>query len=127
MLANGTVYPEATVEARRYRFRILNACQARFLNLQLYVDDGSADGITLNANLAPTNPKGPDFLVIGTEGGFLWAPTTVKSNVSVRSGDAQGQPDHRAGRTLGPDRRLQGVRGQEDHPLQRRAGAVPDG
>ena len=48
MLANGTVYPEATVEARRYRLRILNACQARFLNLQLYVDDGSPDGITLD-------------------------------------------------------------------------------
>ena len=81
MLANGLAYPEATVEARRYRFRILNACQARFLNLQLYVDDGSPDGITLNANLAPTNSKGPDFFVIGTEGGFLWAPTIVKSNV----------------------------------------------
>src|SRR5262245_9279836 len=41
MLANGTVYPEVTVEARRYRLRILNACNARFLNLQMYVDDGS--------------------------------------------------------------------------------------
>jgi spore coat protein A len=30
MLANGTVYPEATVEALRYRLRILNACNARF-------------------------------------------------------------------------------------------------
>jgi spore coat protein A len=40
MLGNGTVYPEATVEARRYRLRILIACQARFLNLQLNVDDG---------------------------------------------------------------------------------------
>ena len=44
MLANGTAYPEATVETRRYRVRLLNACQARFLNLQLYIDDGSADG-----------------------------------------------------------------------------------
>ena len=62
------VGPEATVEARRYRLRVLNATQARFLNLQLYVDDGSADGITLNAaTLAPTNAKGPDFMVIGTE------------------------------------------------------------
>ena len=50
MLANGTVFPEATVEARRYRLRILNACQARFLNLQLYVDDGSPDGITLDSD-----------------------------------------------------------------------------
>jgi spore coat protein A len=81
MLANGTVYPEATVEARRYRLRVLNATQARFLNLQLYVDNGSADGITLNAALAPTNTKGPDFLVIGTEGGFLSKPALVKSNV----------------------------------------------
>lgn len=81
MLANGTVYPEATVEARRYRLRVLNATQARFLNLQLYVDDGSVDGITLNAaTLAPTNAKGPDFLVIGTEGGFLSKPVLVPSN-----------------------------------------------
>jgi spore coat protein A len=81
MLANGTVYPEATVEPRRYRLRILNACNARFLNLQLYVDDGSADSITLNpATLIPTNSKGPDFLVVGTEGGFLPRPTLVPSN-----------------------------------------------
>jgi spore coat protein A len=81
MLANGTVYPEATVEARRYRLRILNACQARFLNLQLYVDDGSPDGITLTSNtFVPTNAKGPDFLVLGTEGGFLPHPVQVASN-----------------------------------------------
>ena len=81
MLANGTVYPVATVEARRYRLRILNACQARFLNLQLYVDDGSKDGIRLSNTLTPVNPKGPDFLVLGTEGGFLSYPVSVPSNV----------------------------------------------
>jgi spore coat protein A, manganese oxidase len=81
MLANGTVYPEAAVEARRYRLRIINACQARFLNLQLYVDDGSPDGITLNHHtMKPTNAKGPDFLVLGTEGGFLPHPVYVPSN-----------------------------------------------
>ena len=81
MLGNGTVYPEANLEARRYRLRILNACQARFLNLQLYVDDGSPDGITLNSHtLKPTNEGGPDFLVIGTEGGFLPHPVLVESD-----------------------------------------------
>jgi spore coat protein A len=79
MLANGTVYPEATVEARRYRLRVLNGCQARFLNLQLYVDDGSPDGITLE-NQRPTNVSGPDFFVLGTEGGFLPKPVYVPSN-----------------------------------------------
>lgn len=80
MLANGTVYPEATVEDRHYRLRILNGCQARFLNLQLYVDNGSADGITLNRNLKPTNAAGPDFFVLGTDGGFLPKPVLVPSN-----------------------------------------------
>jgi spore coat protein A, manganese oxidase len=92
MLANGVVYPFAPVEPRRYRLRILNACQARFLNLQMYVDDGTTDGITLkpttdtfgNALFNPTNAKGPDFLVIGTEGGFLPKPALVPSNVPTR-------------------------------------------
>src|SRR6185436_12009972 len=89
MLANGTVYPEVTVEARRYRFRILNACNARFLNLQMYVDDGSPNGITLMTgnpankpavNGATPGPQGkakPGFLVLGTEGGFLPKPVVV--------------------------------------------------
>jgi spore coat protein A, manganese oxidase len=82
MLANGTAYPEATVEARRYRLRILNACNARFLNLQLYVDDGSPDSITLNPEtIAPMNAPGPNFLQIGTEGGFLPNPVVLPSNI----------------------------------------------
>jgi spore coat protein A, manganese oxidase len=82
MLANGKIFPVAKVEARRYRLRILNACQARFLNLQLYIDDGTKDSITLTpATNTPTNVKGPDFLVIGTEGGFLPKPVTIPSNM----------------------------------------------
>ena len=59
---------------------MLNACQARFLNLQLYVDDGSPDGITLDAALHPTNAAGPAFLVLGTEGGFLPQAVSVPAN-----------------------------------------------
>ena len=80
MLANGVAYPEVTLEARRYRLRILNACQARFLNLQLYVDDGSPDSVTLDPSSIPTNAKGPDFFVLGTEGGFLSRPVVVPTN-----------------------------------------------
>ncbi len=53
MLVNGTTFPQATVQARRYRLRLLNACNARFLNLQLYVADGSPNGITLDADGNP--------------------------------------------------------------------------
>jgi spore coat protein A len=82
MLANGTVYPKIAVEPKRYRIRFLNACNARFLNLQLYVADGSTDGITLNAATgAPTNSPGPTFRVLGTEAGFLPNPADVPSNV----------------------------------------------
>jgi len=103
MLANGTVYPQVTVEARRYRLRILNACNARFLNLQLYVDDGSPNGITLGSGGAPVNAparngaapnmggKGtPNFLVLGTEGGFLPTPAFVPSNVAFNGTTAGG-------------------------------------
>ena len=90
ILVNGTVYPALTVDPRRYRFRVLNACNARFMNLQLYEVDGSADGVTLapvgaerdpnnNPVLAPTNPAGPPIYQIGTEGGFLPAPVVFNS------------------------------------------------
>ena len=77
MLVNGTVFPAATVEARRYRFRLLNACQARFLNLQMYVADASKDGITYDNKGVPLNVAGPAFTVIGSEAGFLPKPVVV--------------------------------------------------
>ncbi len=90
MLVNGTSYPEVTVEARRYRLRLLNACNARFLNLQLYVADGSKEGITLNRDGSLTNSGKYDFinaatgdssfLQIGGEGGFLSKPAKVPCN-----------------------------------------------
>jgi FtsP/CotA-like multicopper oxidase with cupredoxin domain len=79
MLVNGAVSPFALVEPRRYRFRILNACQAKFLNLQLFIKDGSPDGITLNKKGAATNAPGPTITVIGAEGGFLPAPVVVNN------------------------------------------------
>jgi spore coat protein A len=74
MLVNGVVQPFTTIEPRRYRLRILNACQARFLNLQLYEETTTGSG-------QPDFKKpGPKFLVIGTEGGFLARPVEVHSN-----------------------------------------------
>ena len=75
MLVNGTAFPKATVDPRRYRFRVLNACNARVLNLLLYEDNGSG---------APDFTKpGPNWTVIGTEGGFLAKAVTVPSGVPL--------------------------------------------
>jgi spore coat protein A len=139
MLANGTVYPQVTVEARRYRLRILNACNARFLNLQMYVDDGSPNGsrwatgaIPLNAaarNAAARTSRQAtsNFLVLGTEGGFLPTPTLVPSNIPFNGTTAGGSL------LMAPAERVDVLFdfsahvGPEDHPLHRHAGAVPGG
>jgi spore coat protein A len=92
MLVNGTTFPEVQVQARRYRFRLLDATNARFLNMQLYIDDGSRNGITLNGAGDPTNQpflnaaagNTPNWLQIGTEGGFLAHPALVPSNVPLQ-------------------------------------------
>ena len=57
-IVNGTVYPYLEVEPKAYRFRVLNASNDRFVNLQLYV---AADKTT------PTTP--------GTTGTLLCDPT----------------------------------------------------
>ncbi len=41
ILVNGTVYPTLEVEQRQYRFRLLNACNARFLNPRLVYAQGN--------------------------------------------------------------------------------------
>lgn len=92
VLVNGAPYPVLNVPPRRLRFRFLNGSQARFYNLQLYVADGSIDGITLaphggdidnngNPILAPTNPAGPAFIQVGNEAGFLPAPALFSNGV----------------------------------------------
>jgi len=88
-LVNGAPYPKLRVAPRRYRFRVLNAAQARFYNLQLYVGDGSPDGITLadsaetdhdgNRIKIPTNAAGPRVIQIGKDSGFLPAPVVINN------------------------------------------------
>jgi FtsP/CotA-like multicopper oxidase with cupredoxin domain len=115
-LVNGTAYPSLDVEPKAYRFRVLNADNDRFLNLQLYVaadkttpttpgtigtalcDGTVTDTIPTKCtevkmvpvSVAPKNQnadwpsgipdpttKGPDWIQIGTEGGFLPKPVVV--------------------------------------------------
>ena len=70
---NGMAYPQLTLPAGVHRFRMLNGTQSRVWNLQLYKEDPSNPG---DADVS----KGPDFIQIGTEGGFLPAPVVVPSD-----------------------------------------------
>ncbi|GAA0719737.1 choice-of-anchor D domain-containing protein [Clostridium malenominatum] len=100
-IVNGTAYPYLEVEPKAYRFRILNAANDRFFNLQMYV--ANPDGNTLpgtgygtEVRMVPScgtpgipadwpsgipdpSLKGPDWIQIGTEGGFLPAPVVIPS------------------------------------------------
>ncbi|MGV8973676.1 MAG: multicopper oxidase domain-containing protein [Rhodoglobus sp.] len=97
-IVNGTAYPTTTVDPKSYRYRILNAANDRFWNLSWYVADpttGTLSEVALKpAEVAaaqtdpvvtPTpdttkSPKGPDWVQIGTEGGFLPAPVVVPAH-----------------------------------------------
>jgi spore coat protein A len=57
-LVNGAAQPFLNVEPRMYRFRLLNASNARFYNLDLQ--------------------GGPDFFQIGSDGGLFDKPVAVK-------------------------------------------------
>jgi FtsP/CotA-like multicopper oxidase with cupredoxin domain len=97
-IVNGTAYPTTPVDPKAYRFRILNAANDRFWNLQWYVADpttGTLSEVALkpsevqaaqtDPNVFPTpdttkSPAGPDWIQIGSEGGFLPSPTVVSGS-----------------------------------------------
>jgi FtsP/CotA-like multicopper oxidase with cupredoxin domain len=94
-LVNGVAYPTVTLEPKTYRFRVLSAANDRFFNFQWYVADpttGTDSEVAFNPlelaaaqtdpNVSPTpdttvSLPGPDWVQIGTEGGFLPAPVVV--------------------------------------------------
>src|SRR5215471_16417310 len=65
MMVNGKIWPALTVEPAVYRFRVLNGCNARILNLRISTAN---DGATV-----------PMF-IIGTEGGLLPVNPTPRTN-----------------------------------------------
>lgn len=101
MLANGLVYPVLTVEAKRYRFFVLNACNARFLNINLLQVAPGAEIATNPTTLIPditVNPPGPPIVQIGSEGGYLisdvihpnnrfFNPATLTGNLLLGNGE----------------------------------------
>jgi spore coat protein A, manganese oxidase len=69
MVVNGRTWPALFVEARRYRFRVLNACNTRVLMLK----------IVTNPTAPRPAPAARPMWVIGTDGGFLPRPVQRSS------------------------------------------------
>jgi spore coat protein A, manganese oxidase len=66
MMVNGRTWPVLRVEPRRYRFRMLNGCNSRFLILK----------IASHPRRRPAETALPVWM-IGSEGGFLRAPVRL--------------------------------------------------
>jgi FtsP/CotA-like multicopper oxidase with cupredoxin domain len=69
MVVNGFTWPFLEVEQRRYRFRFLNGCNSRFLNLKMTT--------TPRMNNGGFNTPEFSFWQIGAEQGFLPAPVKL--------------------------------------------------
>jgi spore coat protein A, manganese oxidase len=67
MCVNGAVEPFLEIEPRLYRFRIINGCNARFLDLNF--SGGTITGVR------------PPMYVIGSDGGFVPTPWQTKELV----------------------------------------------
>jgi spore coat protein A len=74
VLVNGKIWPFLEVEPRKYRFRILNASNARFYRLTLSESD-QAGNVTAN--------RGPSFVQIGSDGGLLSRPVSRATIVAA--------------------------------------------
>ena len=64
MIVNGRSWPYLNVEPRRYRFHLVDGCNARFLNMQ-FADEA-------------LNPVSVPIYAIGTDGGLLDKPILIK-------------------------------------------------
>ena len=105
-IVNGVAYPTLTLQPKAYRLRMLSAANDRFFNFQWYVADPTTASTSMNSmgeviggtevalnpaelaaaqtdpNVFPTPVQGaattgPDWIQIGTEGGFLPAPAII--------------------------------------------------
>jgi len=85
MTVNGKSWPVLEVEPRRYRFRVLNGANARFLIMQLF----DQQGVDMHVNGVP----GPAIWQIGSDGGLLDSP--------VELDDPANGPDACAGSPIG--------------------------
>jgi spore coat protein A, manganese oxidase len=65
IVVNGVAWPFLTVKPQVYRFRFLNGCNSRVLDLSF------------------PSARAPTFAIIGTEGGFVPGPSDIRPNLVI--------------------------------------------
>lgn len=116
-VVNGKAYPVLNVDRKAYRFRILNGCNDRTLNLQLYYANNSGpvgdsafpgttiynamasthpvlDDVTLGSNLAYTITDNSDVIMVPADGRTYTLPNGKTAKVP-HDGRFGGVPDPR--------------------------------
>jgi len=93
-VVNGTAYPFLPVERKAYRFRILNACNDRMLNLQLYyAKSNTPDSVDPNTGLPTLQTDSGEVAMVPAErNGVGTAGYTYPDQLDGRDG---GVPDSR--------------------------------
>jgi len=80
-LVNGKIWPYLEVQARPYRFRVLNNSNSRFYSLVLMVEADDAD--------EPGSPANSAMLQIGTEMGLLGKPVSFADSEGLTLAPAE--------------------------------------
>ena len=79
---NGTPYPYLTVQPKAYRFRVLNSCNDRFLNLQLYYADTNLTEVAMVSAMPHTAAGNSNAVPIDADDLPLASPTDTVSAVT---------------------------------------------
>jgi len=106
MVVNGVAWPVFEVAQARYRFRLLNGCNSRTLNLSMFVaTDWGSDGKWGTADDVITTEI--PFYQIGAEQGFLPHPVEIRTNFYkvLPSGPDQTMPNAQQALLMGPAER----------------------
>jgi FtsP/CotA-like multicopper oxidase with cupredoxin domain len=87
MMVNGQPYPYLQVDPVKYRYHILNACNDRMLNLQLYkATPGIVTNIAITAGGSGYDPLAPPFVTITGGGGRGATATATVNDLGVVTG-----------------------------------------
>ena len=127
MLVNGKIWPFLTVEPAVYRFRVLNGCNARIMDLSIADVAGTASVpmtvIGMEGGLLPVNPAPVTSLVMGPAERYdvvLRLPE-FRRPVGVHDQRDPGGPGVHAGPAAGTSHAVR----REGHGLEQRADERP--